>query len=277
MTVSIDLSGRHALVTGASRGIGAAVAEGLARAGAVVAIHYREDESAAKKVSRKIRNYERSRALELAGGPPEGSGAEAPELPEPLLLRADMGSAQDIWQMFDLYDERYPKLDLVVCSAGIWKRAAIEKVTEEEVREMFAVNLEGVVHTCRQAAMRMIRQGTGGSIVLISSTAGQRGEPFYSHYAAAKGAVIALAQSLAVELAPHQIRVNVVAPGWINTDMTRETLEGQGGERIVDRIPLGDAGRPRSVAGPVLFLSSDMASYITGAVISANGGSVMYP
>lgn len=253
MSLKIDLTDRNALVTGASRGIGSAVADALAGAGANVAIHYRDDEAAAKKVARRVAKHER----------------------ESVLLRANMASAQDIWQMFDLYDQKFGTLDLVVCNAGIWRRAPIDKVSEEEVREMFAVNLEGVIHTCRMAATRMMRQGRGGSIVLIGSTAGTRGEPYHAHYAASKGAIVALGQSLAVELADHKIRVNTVSPGWVNTDMTREALDGADGDRIRDSIPLGDAGSARDVAGPVLFLLSDLASYMTGATVDVNGGSVL--
>jgi len=252
VSVNIDLGGQHALVTGASRGIGSAIAEALGRAGAMVALHYHENEEAAKKVARRLRNLD-----------------DRGEVP---LLRADMGSSQDIWQMFDLYDSAFPAIDLVVCNAGVWKRAPIEKVSDDEVRDTLAVNLEGVIHTCRLAAMRMIRQGKGGSIVLVSSMAGVLGEAYHSHYAASKGALIALGRSLAVELAPHRIRVNTVAPGWIHTDMSREVLESPAGDEVRRRIPAGDAGQPKDVAGPVLFLASSLASYITGEVLCPNGG-----
>jgi 3-oxoacyl-[acyl-carrier protein] reductase len=256
LSVNIDLGGQHALVTGASRGIGSAIAEALARAGALVALHYHENEEAAKKVARRLRNVD--------------DRAEVP------LLRADMGSPLDIWQMFDIYDSAFPSIDIVVCNAGVWKRAPIEKVSDDEVRETLAVNLEGVIHTCRLAAMRMIRQARGGSIVLVSSMAGELGEAYYSHYAASKGALIALARSLAVELAPHRIRVNAVAPGWIHTDMTREVLESPAGEAIRRKIPVGDAGQPKDVAGPVLFLVSSLASYVTGEVLCPNGGAAHF-
>lgn len=248
-----DLTGKNALVTGASRGIGRAIAELFARSGANLAIHYNEHEEAARKVARKIRAMER----------------------EACVLRADMGSPQDIWQMFDLYDSEFERIDLLVCNAGIWKRAPIETMSEEDLRETFSVNLEGVIHTCRMAAQRMIRQGQGGAIVLVASTAGQRGEPYYSHYAATKGALIAFAKSLAVELAGHKIRVNAVAPGWIRTDMTSESLEGPEGSEIRKVIPMGEAGLPEDVARPVLFLVSEMARYVTGEVLNVNGGSVL--
>ncbi len=248
-----DLTDKHALITGASRGIGRAIAELFAKAGANVAIHYHEHQEAAQKVARKAKSLGR----------------------EAIVLRADMGSPQDIWQMFDVYDAEFDALDLVVCNAGIWKRTPIESMSEADLQEMFSVNLEGVIHTCRLAVQRMINQGTGGSLVLITSASGQRGEAFYSHYAATKGALIAFTKSLAVELAPHKIRVNAIAPGWIRTDMTTDHLDGVEGPEIRKKIPLGDAGLPEDVARPALFLVSEMARYITGEVLSVNGGSVL--
>ncbi len=248
-----DLTGKHALITGASRGIGRAIAELFARAGADVAVHYNSHEEAARKVARKIKALER----------------------ESFVLQADMGSPQDIWHMFDQYDAEFEKIDLVVCNAGIWKRAPIEKMSEDDLREMFSVNLEGVIHTCRLAVQRMIRQDTRGSIVLIASTSGQRGEAYYSHYAATKGALISFTKSVAVELAPHKIRVNAIAPGWIRTDMTSESLEGPDGQEVRKEIPLGEPGLPEDIARPALFLVSEMARYVTGEVLNVNGGAFL--
>ena len=120
----------------------------------------------------------------------------------------------------------------------------------------------------------MIPRGTG-TIVLVASTAGQRGEPFHSHYAAAKGGVIALTRSLGSELGPRGIRVNCVSPGWVLTDMSREAIEGAAGAAILRAIPLGRPGRPEEIAGPIAFLASDLAVYMHGQVLEVNGGAVM--
>ena len=139
---------------------------------------------------------------------------------------------------------------------------------------MIRTNLTSVRALCSEAARRMGPRGTG-TIVLVSSTAGQRGEPYYSHYAATKGAVIALVKSLASELGPRGIRVNGVAPGWVLTDMSRAVLEAAGGAVVRRTIPLGRPGTPEEIAGPIAFLASDLSSYLHGQVLAVNGGAVM--
>jgi len=150
---------------------------------------------------------------------------------------------------------------------GIWKHAPLAELTAEKWTETMRVNLDGAYAVCRAAARRMVPRRRG-AMVLIASTAGQRGEAEYAHYAATKGAVLALTKSLASELAPHGIRVNAVAPGWVLTDMTRHVFEGPEGPRASAKIPLGRAG-------PVAFLASDLASYMYGEVLAVNGGAVM--
>ena len=157
---------------------------------------------------------------------------------------------------------------------GIWKRASIEEMTPEQWSETIRTNLDGVYALCHHAARVMIPQRRG-SLILVTSTSGQRGEAHYSHYSATKGALLSFTKSLAAELAPHGIRVNAVAPGWVLTDMTRETLQGPEGKEAVRPIPLGRAATPEEIAGPVAFLASDLASYLYGEVLSVNGGAVM--
>jgi 3-oxoacyl-[acyl-carrier protein] reductase len=147
-------------------------------------------------------------------------------------------------------------------------------MTAAQWDETVRTNLTSVRALCSEAARRMIPRGSG-AIVLVASTAGQRGEPFYSHYAASKGAVIALTRSLGSELGPRGIRVNGVAPGWVTTDMSREAIEGAAGAAILKAIPLGRPGTPEEIAGPIAFLASDLSGYLYGQVLQVNGGAVM--
>ncbi len=245
----LSLQGQTALVTGGSRGIGRAVARLFGRLGARVALGYAQDEEAAR------------RAVTESGA---GAIALCADLREP--AAADRLVAETVRQ--------FGQLDVVVANHGIWKRAPLIDMTEEQWQETLAVNLTGVWAVCRAAARAMAPRRSG-SLVLIASTAGQRGEAYYSHYAASKGAVIALTRSLAAELAPLGIRVNGVAPGWVMTDMTRDALEGPQAEAALCRIPRGRAGTPDEIAGAVAFLASDLASYLWGEILCVNGGAVL--
>jgi 3-oxoacyl-[acyl-carrier protein] reductase len=248
----IDFSGKVALVTGGSRGIGRAVGVLLGSLGARVALAYAHDEGAAR---------EALAAVEAAGG-------------EGRILKADLGTRGEAERLVAEAEEAFGPLDVLVVNHGIWTHAPIESMTAEEWDETVRVNLSSARALCAEAARRMGSRGSG-AIVLVSSTAGQRGEAGHSHYAATKGALIALSKSLANELGPKGIRVNTVAPGWVVTDMTREALETPGGRAVVEAIPLGRAARPEEIAGPIVFLASDLASYMHGHVLSVNGGSVM--
>jgi 3-oxoacyl-[acyl-carrier protein] reductase len=157
--------------------------------------------------------------------------------------------------------------------------AAAEAVREAggdafAVRADLAVNLTSAWAVCQEAARHMVPRRSG-AIVLVASTAGQRGEAEYAHYAASKGGLLALTKSLAAELAPHGIRVNGVAPGWVVTDMTRDALHGEGAAAALAKIPLARAGTPEEIAGPVAFLASELASYMYGEILAVNGGAVM--
>ena len=251
--VGIDLSGRVALVTGASRGLGRATALLLARAGADVVVHYARDRKAALSVVGQCRKL----------------GVRA------VAVQADMASTVQVARMFKHVSRQMRRLDILVCNAGIWKEAAIDRMTDRQLEEMLDVNVKGTFACCREAA-RVMRRQKSGRIILVSSTAGQRGEAFHSHYAASKGAVISLTKSLAPELASHGILVNCVAPGWFDTDMSRSSLEDARSRRhLLATIPLGRVGRPDEFAGAVLFLASDLSTFVTGEILNVNGGAVL--
>jgi 3-oxoacyl-[acyl-carrier protein] reductase len=248
----LSLAGRNALVTGGSRGIGRATCDLFGRLGARVAVAYVRDGAAA-----------RAAVVEV-----EAAGSTA------VTLEADLAVEGEAERLVARAEDALGPLDVLVASHGIWKRAPIDTMTPAEWDEMLRVNLGSVRALCAEAARRMLPRGSG-SIVLVASTAGQRGEPFHAHYAAAKGGVIALTKSLGSELGPRGIRVNCVAPGWVTTDMSREALETTAAESVRRSIPRGRPGTPEEIAGPVAFLASDLASYVHGQVLSVNGGAVM--
>jgi 3-oxoacyl-[acyl-carrier protein] reductase len=250
--MKIDLSGRSALVTGGSRGIGRACCELLAAAGAKVAVNCKVETPWAELVAGKIQE---------AGG-------------ESFALAADVARREEAEMLVDETVDRFGGLDILVNNAGIWRGVPIDEMSDGEWEEMIGVNLTGTFHVTRAAVPTMKQQGRG-SIVHVSSTAGQRGEAGHSHYAATKGAILAFTKSLAAELAGDGIRVNCVAPGWVESDMTRETLEGPERDAILSGIPLGRAGTPAEIAGAVLFLASDLSAYVQGEVLNVNGGSVL--
>jgi 3-oxoacyl-[acyl-carrier protein] reductase len=247
----IDLRGRSALVTGGSRGIGAACCRMLARAGARVALNYRLERAGAELLAREI----------------EASGGAA------IAIGADVAQPAEVESMIEETVARHGGLDLLVNNAGIWKGAPIDELSDGEWNEMIATNLTGTFNVIRAAVPQMKRKG--GRIINVSSTAGQRGEAGHAHYAATKGAIISLTKSLAVELAPHGILTNCVAPGWVETDMTHEVLAGRERGAILAGIPLGRVARPEEIAGAVLFLASDLASFVNGEVLNVNGGAVL--
>ncbi len=247
----IALYGKTALVTGGSRGIGRAVALLLAEAGADVAITFEKQSVRAEAVVKNIQ----------AMGP------------KAFAYRCDVSCEEEVRRtvMQSILD--LGKIDFLVNNAGIWDKAAIETMTSEQWHKMLSVNLDGAFYFTREIVPHMKKRGQG-RIVHISSTAGQRGEPWHSHYAAAKGALISFTKSLAVELAKTGILVNCVAPGWVETEMSEKALKNQKNE-ILGPIPLGRPGKPEEIAGAVLFLVSEYASYVTGEILNVNGGSVL--
>lgn len=186
-----------------------------------------------------------------------------------------MASSADVRRLVHACVRRLGRLDVLVCNAGIWKEAAVERMSDPQLAEMLDVNVKGVFACCREAVPHL-RRSRHGRIILVSSTAGQRGEALHSHYAASKGAVISLTKSLAPELAADGILVNCVAPGWFATDMSARTMRSARLRReVLATIPLGRIGRPEEFAASVVFLASDMCTFITGEVLNVNGGAVL--
>jgi 3-oxoacyl-[acyl-carrier protein] reductase len=252
LPVSIDLSLRTALVTGGSRGIGRATAELLAEAGAKVAVNYRRDDRSAEDFVRRVR---------AAGG-------------EALALAGDLSRPEEARQLVRDVLAAWGRLDIVVNNAGIWEEDRAGAGDLDTWDRTFGVNVRGAF-VLTDAAIGPIEK-EGGSIVFVSSTAGQRGEARHSAYAASKGALISYTKSLAAELGPRGIRVNCVAPGWVDTGMTAEALgDAESRAEIEKSIPLGRVGRPEDVAAAILFLVSDLARHVQGEVLNVNGGSVL--
>jgi 3-oxoacyl-[acyl-carrier protein] reductase len=248
----IDLHDRKALVTGGSRGIGRATCFMLAQAGAHVVVHSMRSHDAAREVAAEVEAQGRRSALVQAdlrdAAQADGLAAEA---------RGALGG-----------------LDILVHNAGIWTAGSLSDLTPEIWEETMRVNLDAVYRITR-AALPFLRESEHAVIVNVVSTAAQRGEAHHAHYAASKGAVVSWTKSLAVELAPD-IRVNAVAPGWVETDMVvKELREPQRREEILRDIPRHRVAAPQDVAGAIVFLASDLAAHITGAVLNVNGGSVL--
>jgi 3-oxoacyl-[acyl-carrier protein] reductase len=231
----IDLAGKRAFVTGGGRGIGRATAALLARAGAKVVVGYRD---------RK---------------------------PAGLAIQGDLGDAKTAKRVVTeaVAALGAEGLDILVVNHGVWPPTDVPlgQMTDEQWETTRRANLDSVVYVCRAAIPNLI---PGGTIVLVSSTAGQRGEAFHADYAATKGAVISLTKSLAIELAPT-ITVNCVAPGWVDTEMARPALTSA----IPKTIPLGRVASAEDIAGPIVFLCSPLARHITGEILNVNGGSVL--
>ncbi|MGH9682681.1 MAG: SDR family NAD(P)-dependent oxidoreductase [Candidatus Acidiferrales bacterium] len=251
----ISLAGKAALITGGSRGIGAATVKLFAQAGADVVFNYYKSRDAATQVEQEAKKH--------------GTRIES--------LKADLGKMADAKKLVEFARERLGRIDILVANAGIWNAAdePIEKMSEREWDEMVRVNLKSVYSVIHYAVPHMIAQ-RGGRIVAISSTAGQRGEAFHTHYGATKGAIISFVKGLAAELGRHNILVNCVAPGWVDTDMSASVLRTKSGlKSALAPIPLKRVGTAEDIAGPILFAASDLASFITGEIINVNGGSVL--
>lgn len=241
-----------ALITGGSRGIGAVTARLFAELGADVAINYFTNKSEAEKVKADI----------------EKGGRRC------LIVKADVGVRHDCESLVEATIDEFGKLDILINNAGIWTGAAIEDMTDEILDRTIDVNLKGCFYTT-SAAVPYMKKQKSGNIIFISSTAGQRGEAWHSHYAATKGALISLTKSLCPELAAYGIRVNCVAPGWVDTDMSHDALSGPEGAEYISLIPLGRGAAAEELAGPIVFLASDWASFITGEILNVNGGAVL--
>jgi len=252
-TKDLDLQGRVAVITGGARGIGRATAESFAGAGVNVVINYLRDEAAARRTAEAV----------------EARGVKAHT------VCADVSEASGAEKIVRETAEVFGRLDIAVCNAGIWEGAALELTSEELWDRVLGINLRGTWTICK-AAVPFMKKGGYGRIVVVSSTAGQRGEAFYAGYAASKGGQISFVKSLAVELAPFNINVNAVAPGWVETEMVSGVFGAEGSREEIGRgIPLGRPASAEDVALPILFLCSSWARHITGEVLNINGGAVL--
>jgi 3-oxoacyl-[acyl-carrier protein] reductase len=250
--LQLDLTGKRAVVTGASRGVGRAIAVLLARAGADVGISYQSRRDEAQEV---VADLERLGVRAFA---------EAGDLAVPATAE----------RLFERAAREFGGVDIFVGNAGIWPPADVPlaEMSDEQWRRTLAVNLDSIFYTTRAAARSL---ADDGRIVLISSTAGQRGEAGHGDYAASKGAIISLVKGVAVELAPRGVTVNCVAPGWIDTELAAIPYQGAGRGRIEAAIPVGRVASAEDVAAPVVFLCSPLARHITGEVLNVNGGAVL--
>jgi 3-oxoacyl-[acyl-carrier protein] reductase len=258
MSIPLSLSGRVALITGGSRGIGAATVRMFAAAGARVAFNYLKAKAAAEKLVADCGN-------EVCAA-----------------LHCDLTGTETAGELVAGTVRRFGRLDILVANHGLWpaEDVPIEKMTAQQWRNTLSVNLDSVFALVKHSVAQMKRQpksgAAAGHIVLVSSTSGQRGEAFHCDYSATKGALISMVKSLASELSRDPIYVNSVAPGWVDTDMSRPALEDpRASQSILNAIPLGRVGKPEEIAGPILFLCTEHAGFITGEIFNVNGGAVL--
>ena len=250
---SLGVAGKVAIVTGGSRGIGKAVVDLLASLGTKVVVNYVRDEGAATATVALARER----------------GADA------IAIQADVAQLTDAARLVNETLERFGRIDFLICNAGIWEGGPVESISEELWDKTIEINLKGTWSVCR-AAVPIMKQQMFGRIVIVSSTAGQRGEAFVSNYAASKGGQISFTKSLSTELASFGINVNCVAPGWVETEMTTEVFADKAGlDAILSTIPRGRMATADEIAGPIVFLCSEWANHITGEILNVNGGSVL--
>ncbi len=256
--MELSLKGRVALVTGGSRGIGAATVRMFVEAGARVFFNYKSARSEAERLVAEL-GADRCAALAC-----DLSGVETARA---LVLAAA---------------ERFGRLDVLVANHGVWPPddMPIDRLPDTQWASTVAVNLDSVFSLVKHSVAQMKKQphagGARGHVVLVSSTAGQRGEAFHCDYAATKGALISMVKGLSTELAPDGVYVNCVAPGWVETEMAAPALDDPKTRAVVlSKIPLGRAAKPDEIAAPILFLCTPHAGFVTGEIFNVNGGAVL--
>lgn len=255
MSVSLSLEGKVAVVSGGSRGIGAATVKMFSAAGAKVLFNYQKAKAEAEKV------------VAACGGEKNC-----------VALQADLNGTEGARELIAAAVHRFGRLDALVANHGIWPSSdmPIDQMPDEQWRRTMGINLDSVFALVKHAVAHMKEQGAGGKIVIVSSTAGQRGEAFHCDYAATKGAVISMVKGLSTELARDRINVNCVAPGWVDTDMAAPALNDSAiRAKVFATIPLGRVATPAEVAAPILFLCTEHAGFITGEIFNVNGGAVL--
>ncbi len=244
-----------AVVTGGSRGIGAAIVRMFRASGARVVFNYQQAKIEADRL-----------ASECGGGN------------ECVAVQAELSSSEAAARLVQAAIDRCGRVDILVGNHGVWppQDVPVDQMTDEQWRRTLAVNLESIFGLVKAGVAQMKKQRSGGHIVLISSTAGQRGEAFHCDYAASKGALISMVKGLSTELARDGIYVNCVAPGWVDTEMAAPAIhDPEISKRVYSTIPLGRVGKPEEVAATVLFLCTPHAGFITGEILNVNGGAVL--
>ena len=258
MSIPLSLSNKVALITGGSRGIGAATVRMFTAAGAKVVFSYQKAKSQAETLAKECGS----------------ANCHA--------IASNLDGADSARSLVTEAVKHFGRIDILVANHGVWpaQDVPIEKMTDEQWRSTLSINLDAVFglvkHTVAQMKSQPRSGFAAGHIVLLSSTSGQRGEAFHCDYSATKGALISMTKSLAAELASAGIYVNSVAPGWVDTDMSKPALDDpKSGDQIRRTIPLGRVGKPEEIAAPVLFLCTEYAGFITGEVFNVNGGAVL--
>ena len=249
----INLNNQVVIITGGSRGIGASAAILFAKSGADVVITYTKNAKSAKAVVNTVKKLGR------AG----------------FAIKADVSKPESAKKVIDQTMKKFDHIDILVNNAGIWTYGLIGSMSEKVWKETMRVNLDGMFYMTN-AVVPFMKQQRSGKIINISSTAGQRGEAEHSHYAASKGGMISFTKAIATELGPFNINVNSVAPGWVDTDLNDSVFSDKKyKEEERKKIPIQRIPTPDDIAGPILFLASDLARHITGEILNVNGGSVL--
>jgi len=256
--MNLSLSGRVALITGGSRGIGAAAVRMFVAAGARVLFNYEKAKAPAEQLVKEL-------------------GAD-----HCAAMACNLSGTKTAEELVSATIRRFGRLDILVVNHGVWppQDAPIDQMSDAQWSSTMAINLDSVFALVKHSVARMKQQGrssgAAGHVVLVSSTAGQRGEAFHCDYAASKGALISMVKGLSSELAGDGIYVNCVAPGWVATDMSAPALsDPQTRDAVLSKIPLGRVGTPEELAAPILFLCTAHAGFITGEIFNVNGGAVL--